>query len=126
MSRKEVVTDFFGDLRQHLDDGYLVHDSGHHHLCACSWCSARFQVAQQGMMTDLSTYAQMMIVPIMTVFIAFSIAGKLAIAPGFVIALMADQMGMGFLGGLIVALLIGYSDQIDCHAGEQNRRWTGD
>ncbi len=108
MSRKEKVIDFFGDLRQHLMTGisYMIPVII---IYALFMVLSQAPGPQQPLMADLSTYAQMMIVPIMTVFIAFSIAGKLAIAPGFVVALMADQMGMGFLGGLIVALLVGYS-----------------
>lgn len=107
MSSREAVKDFFGDLKQHLMTGisYMIPVII---VFALFMVLAQIPGPTQGLMQALSDYAQMLIVPIMAVFIAFSIAGKLTIAPAFVVALMADQMGMGFIGGLIIGLLTGY------------------
>ena len=107
MSEDNAVVEFFGDLRTHLMTGISF-------MIPVIIIFALFMVLgqipgpTQGMMASISEYAQMLIVPIMAAFIAFSIAGRLTIAPTFVIALMADQMGMGFLGGLLIGLMTGY------------------
>ncbi|MBI9043140.1 MAG: PTS fructose transporter subunit IIC [Anaerolineaceae bacterium] len=107
MSKNEAVKEFFGDLKQHLMTGisYMIPVII---IFALFMVLSQIPGSTQALMTDISKYAQMLIVPIMTVFIAFSIAGKLTVAPAFVIGLMADQMGMGFIGGLIIGLLTGY------------------
>jgi len=108
MSNREGLKEFFGDFRVHLMTGIS-------YMMPAIIVFALFMVLSQipggtqGMMSALSEYAQMLIVPVMTTFIAFSIAGKLTIVPGLVVGLMADQMGMGFIGGLIVGLLVGYT-----------------
>ena len=107
MSKKENVSEFFGDIKQHLMTGIS-------YMIPVIIIFALFLVLGQipgptaDMMTQISNMAQMLIVPILTAFIAFSIAGKLTLAPAFVIGLMSDQLGMGFIGGLIVGLLTGY------------------
>jgi len=107
MASNEGVKRFFGDFRQHLMTGIS-------YMMPAIIVYALFMVlsqipgSTQGMMSSISTYAQMLIVPVMTTFIAFSIAGKLTIVPALVTGLMADQMGMGFLGGLLIGLLVGY------------------
>ena len=107
MAKNEGIKEFFGDLRQHLMTGisYMIPVII---VFALFMVLSQIPGATQELMTDISTYAQMLIVPILTVFIAFSIAGKLAIVPTFIVGMMADQMGMGFLGGLLIGLLTGY------------------
>ena len=107
MSEKGGMKNFFGDLRQHLMTGisYMIPVII---VYALFMVLSQIPGPTQELMTSISTYAQMLIVPILTVYIAYSIAGKLAIVPTFIVGLMADQMGMGFLGGLIIGLLTGY------------------
>ncbi|MBN1267736.1 MAG: hypothetical protein JXA25_19755, partial [Anaerolineales bacterium] len=108
MNNRESLKEFFGDFRVHLMTGIS-------YMMPAIIVFALFMVlsqipgSTQGMMGALSEYAQMLIVPVMTTFIAFSIAGKLSIVPSLVVGLMADQMGMGFIGGLIIGLMIGYT-----------------
>lgn len=47
-------------------------------------------------------------VPVWAAYIAFAIGGRDAIAPGLVCGLIADNRGTGFLGGIIIGLLVGY------------------
>jgi fructose-specific phosphotransferase system IIC component len=107
MSKNEAVKDFFGDIKQHLMTGisYMIPVII---IFALFMVLSQIPGATQDMMAQISNFAQMLIVPVMTAFIAFSIAGKLALAPALVIGLMSDQLGMGFIGGLIVGLMTGY------------------
>lgn len=49
-----------------------------------------------------------MIVPLMAAFIGMSIFGRYAFIPALVIGILSDFFGMGFLGGIISGLLVGY------------------
>ncbi|MCL6604202.1 MAG: fructose-specific PTS transporter subunit EIIC [Paenibacillus sp.] len=49
-----------------------------------------------------------MMVPILAAFIAFSIGGKPALAPGLVGGVLSTQLGAGFLGGILAGFLAGY------------------
>lgn len=51
------------------------------------------------------------IVPMISAFIAYSIADRPGLAPGFVTGIIAYNMGTGFLGGMITGLLCGYLAQ---------------
>lgn len=107
MSKNGVVKDFFGDIHQHLMTGVSF-------MLPTIVVYAFFMViAQVGgpfgeFAGKLSEYAHMLLVPILAGYIAFSIAGKLALIPSFIVGVMADQLGMGFIGGLIVGILTGY------------------
>jgi fructose PTS system EIIBC or EIIC component len=107
MSNKEGVKEFFGDLRQHLMTGIsfmlpmII-------IFAFTMVLSNAPGPLQDLMTRMSEYSQMLIVPILATYIAYSISGKLAIPSALVVSLLADQMGMGFLGGVIVGLLAGY------------------
>lgn len=98
---------FFGDVRKHLMSGVSF-------MLPVIIIYAFFMVLGQipgGMgelCTNISDFAKMMIGPVLAAYIAFSIVGKLALAPAFVIGMMSEQLGMGFIGGLIVGLLVGY------------------
>lgn len=48
------------------------------------------------------------IVPMISAYIAFSIGNRVALAPGFITGLIANEMGTGFLGGMISGLAVGY------------------
>ncbi len=107
MNNENSFKDFFGDIKKHLMSGVS-------YMLPLIVTYALFMVlsqlpgATQDVFGKISKFAQMLIVPVLTTFIAYSIAGKPTIATGLVVGLMADQMGMGFLGGLIVGLLSGY------------------
>ncbi|MEB3101739.1 PTS fructose transporter subunit IIC [Ferviditalea candida] len=49
-----------------------------------------------------------LMVPILSGFIAFSIADRVGLAPGLVGGMMASKIGAGFLGGIIAGFLAGY------------------
>ncbi len=107
MSNKNGFKDFFGDIKQHLMSGIS-------YMLPLIVTYALFMVLgqipgpTQEVFGKISEYSQMLIVPVMATYIAYSIGGKPAIATGLVVGLMADQMGMGFIGGLIVGLITGY------------------
>ncbi len=107
MSKNGAVKDFFGDVRQHLMTGVSF-------MLPTIVIYAFFMVIAQvggsfgGFAGKLSENAHMLIVPILAAYIAFSVAGKLALIPSFIVGVMVDQLGMGFIGGLIVGLLAGY------------------
>lgn len=52
-----------------------------------------------------------LMVPILSGFIAFSIADRVGLAPGLVGGMLASQLGAGFLGGIISGFLAGYTAQ---------------
>ena len=107
MKEKSVIKDYFGDIRQHLMTGIS-------YMLPLIVTYALFMVlgqipgATQPVFTKISELAQMLIVPVLATYIAYSIGGKPTVATGLVVGLLADQMGMGFIGGLIVGLLTGY------------------
>ena len=107
MSKDSDFKNFFGNVKTHLMSGVS-------YMLPLIITYALFMLlsqipgATQDAFSKISGYAQMLIVPVLTTFIAYSIAGKPAIATGLVVGLMCDQMGMGFIGGLIVGLLAGY------------------
>lgn len=49
-----------------------------------------------------------LMVPMLCAYIAFSIADRPALAPGFIIGYVAIQIKSGFIGGMIGGLLVGY------------------
>lgn len=48
------------------------------------------------------------IVPMISGYIAYSIADRPGLAPGFIAGIIADTMGTGFLGGMITGIAVGY------------------
>ena len=98
---------FFGDVRKHLMSGVSF-------MLPVIIIYAFFMVLGQipggfgELCVEISGLAKTLIGPILAAYIAFSIVGKLALAPAFVVGLMSEQLGMGFIGGLIVGLLMGY------------------
>ncbi|MDO5029216.1 MAG: fructose-specific PTS transporter subunit EIIC [Corynebacterium sp.] len=61
--------------------------------------SALFVIGSQGMQV---------IVAIMSAYIAFGMAGRPGIAPGFIGGAVAISVGAGFLGGLVTGILAGF------------------
>ncbi|MGB3519082.1 MAG: fructose-specific PTS transporter subunit EIIC, partial [Elainellaceae cyanobacterium] len=54
------------------------------------------------------TSAFALIVPVLSGYIAFSIADRPGLAPGLVGGMLASNLGMGFLGGILSGFLAGY------------------
>jgi len=99
--------EFFGDIRQHLMSGVS-------YMLPVIIIYAFFMVlgqmpGQVGVLcADISGVAKTLIGTVLAAYIAYSIVGKLALAPTFVVGLFSDNLGMGFIGGIIVGLLMGY------------------
>lgn len=103
----EKVKHYFGDVRQHLMTGVS-------YVLPVIIIYAFFMVLGQmpgplgELCAKISTSAQSLIVVVITAYIAFSIAGKLSLAPAFAIGFLTETLGMGFIGGIIAGLLMGY------------------
>jgi fructose PTS system EIIBC or EIIC component len=108
MSNNEAVKDFFGDISVHLKTGisYMIPVII---IYALFMILSQIPGPTQELFATLSDISKVFMIPIMTVFIAFSIGGKPAFAPAIILGMMADQLGMGFIGGLIVGLITGYA-----------------
>jgi len=59
------------------------------------------------MVLDIGTAAFSLLVPVLAGYIAFGIADRPGLVPGFVGGTIANQIGAGFLGGLAAGLLAG-------------------
>lgn len=98
---------FFGDVRKHLMSGVS-------YMLPVIIIYAFFMLLGQTggafgeLCNNISNLAKGFIGPVLAAYIAFSIVGKLGLAPAFIVGLVSEQMGMGFIGGLIVGLLMGY------------------
>lgn len=57
---------------------------------------------------QLSTYAMAFAVAVMTAGTAYSVAGRPAIVPALILGYTANESKAGFLGGLLVAFLVGH------------------
>lgn len=57
---------------------------------------------------DIGTAAFDLMLPVLAGYIAYSIAGKPGLVPGFIGGYLAGQVRAGFLGALVVGLLAGY------------------
>lgn len=103
----DKVKNYFGDVRQHLMTGVS-------YVLPVIIIYAFFMVLGQipgplgELCASISTSAQSLIVVVITAYIAFSISGKLSLAPAFAIGLLTETLGMGFIGGIIAGLLMGY------------------
>ncbi len=49
-----------------------------------------------------------LVVPVITAYMAFSIANRPGLAPGFICGAICVQIKAGFLGGIVAAFLVGY------------------
>ncbi len=58
---------------------------------------------------DIGTAAFSLLVPVLGGYIAFGIADRPGLVPGFVGGAIASQIGAGFLGGLVAGLLGGFT-----------------
>ncbi|SKC84550.1 PTS fructose transporter subunit IIC [Maledivibacter halophilus] len=56
----------------------------------------------------IGSYSMQFAVPILTAGIAYSICDKSGIAPGLALGYLSVQLKAGFLGGMLVALILGY------------------
>ncbi len=59
------------------------------------------------MLMDIGGSAFSLLVPVLAGYIAFGMADRPGLAPGFVGGAIANQIGAGFLGGLVAGLLAG-------------------
>lgn len=59
------------------------------------------------MLMDIGSAAFSLLVPVLAGYIAFGMADRPALVPGFVGGAIANQVGAGFLGGLVAGLLAG-------------------
>ena len=57
---------------------------------------------------DIGSTAFSLMLPVLAGYIAYSIAGKPGLVPGFVGGYLSDQVKAGFLGALLIGLLAGY------------------
>jgi fructose-specific phosphotransferase system IIC component len=57
---------------------------------------------------DISVIGLKFFVPIMAAYTAYSICDNAGIAPGFIVGLLAQQIGTGYLGALLGAIIVGY------------------
>lgn len=57
---------------------------------------------------DIGTTAFSLLIPVLAGYIAFGIADRPALVPGFVGGYIANQVGAGFLGGIAAGLLAGF------------------
>ncbi len=115
------MKEFFGDVRKHLMSGVSF-------MLPVIIVYAFFLVLGQipgelGVLCfKISLIAQSLIAMVLAAYIAFSIVGKLGLAPTLIVAYFAtasgvevigqdivvETLGMGFIGGIIVGLLMGY------------------
>ena len=93
MSNNEAVKDFFGDISVHLKTGisYMIPVII---IYALFMILSQIPGPTQELFATLSDISKVFMIPIMTVFIAFSIGGKPAFAPAIILGMMADQLGM--------------------------------
>ncbi len=57
---------------------------------------------------DISSYIYLLIIPVLTAFIANSICDKLVFIPALILGFFLEKWGLGFFGGILGGLLIGY------------------
>jgi fructose-specific phosphotransferase system IIC component len=62
----------------------------------------------QKLIFDIGSTAFALMLPVLAGYIAYSIAGKPGLVPGFVGGYLSDQVKAGFLGALLIGLLAGY------------------
>jgi fructose PTS system EIIBC or EIIC component len=70
--------------------------------------NAEFANTIPGMINTAGAAAMSFVVPVLTAFIAYSIADRPGIAPGLVVGFLAVQVKAGFLGGMLGGFFIGY------------------
>ena len=57
---------------------------------------------------DIGSTSFTLMLPVLAGYIAYSIAGKPALVPGFLGGYLSDQVKAGFLGAILAGLLAGY------------------
>lgn len=60
------------------------------------------------LISDVGTTSFMLMLPVLSGYIAYSIAGKPGLVPGFVGGYLSGQVNAGFLGAILAGLLSGY------------------
>ena len=81
-------------------------------LIACSFIFGVNAFKEPGTLAaylmGIGSAAMGLMVPILSGYIAFSIAGKPGLAPGLIGGMLSATLGAGFLGGLLTGILAGY------------------
>ena len=81
-------------------------------LIACSFIFGVNAFKEQGTLAaylmGIGSAAMGLMVPVLSGYIAFSIAGKPGLAPGLIGGMLSATLGAGFLGGLLTGILAGY------------------
>lgn len=60
------------------------------------------------MINSIGAAAMGLVIPIIAAYVAYSIADRAALAPGFIMGMVAVNIKSGFIGGVIAAFLVGY------------------
>lgn len=60
----------------------------------------------------IATYIYLLIVPLLSAFIAKSIVDMKGFIPALLVGYLADYLGTGFIGGMVTGLLVGYCMKI--------------
>ena len=58
-------------------------------------------------MFQTGSLGMQMMTPVLCAYIAFSVSGKVALAPGFIIGWLAHNINTGFIGGMVGGILVG-------------------
>src|SRR5256885_16795338 len=66
------------------------------------------QAPRLKLILEIGTTSFMLMLPVLAGYIAYSIAGKPGLVPGFVGGYLAGEVKAGFLGALVIGLLAGY------------------
>ncbi|HNX64521.1 MAG TPA: fructose-specific PTS transporter subunit EIIC [Oscillospiraceae bacterium] len=81
-------------------------------LIACSFIFGVNAFKEPGTLAaylmGIGSAAMGLMVPVLSGYIAFSIAGKPGLAPGLIGGMLSATLGAGFLGGLLTGILAGY------------------
>lgn len=111
---KTDMKNIFGDMRKHLMNGvsymlpFVV--GGGVLMALAILFSGEGAVPETGFLSTLwkiGVAALGLMVPVLSGFIAFSIADRAGLGPGFAGGVIANEIGAGFLGGLIAGILAG-------------------
>jgi len=118
----EPMVELLKQLRQHLLTGVSFAIP----FIACGGILIAFSVAlamtptgpdfshapRLKLINDIGTTAFTLMLPVLAGYIAYSVAGKPGLVPGFIGGYLSGQINAGFLGAILVGLLAGYVVQL--------------
>lgn len=110
-SRKQIVKEIFSKPFDHLRSGIsymlpFILIGGI--ITAVSSISNISDAPIWSMVASIGQVGMTFFIPIFGAYIAFSIADKAGIAPGFICAYLANTNGSGYIGALLAGFLVGY------------------